>query len=156
MAGYLLVKFVHLLLAATWTGTIVAGDLLLWTFPKEGARLERARTLRRLLVGLEMPLAGIVPLLGLLLTGIRPTWWAQGWLHMKVTAVVFLLLVLFLTSRRNRRLLRVLETDEGADTIGDLQVYRMLRVVGWAALLIIFAAVVFGASSVGDATVAIR
>ena len=140
---YQLVHFLHLTMAALWFGAHVAGDYLTWTMDKAGDRLERARTVRRVQIALEMPVAAIVPVLGFIMGVLQPTWWREGWLHAKLTALVALLGLLFLAARRNRHLVTALEAGDDASVARHWHGYLILRTVGLAAFLLIFVAVVF-------------
>ena len=140
---YPFVHLIHLILAALWFGSHVAGDFLTWTMDTAGDRLERARTVRRLQVALEMPLAVIVPVFGMALAGLNPHVWTEGWLHAKLAALLVLLALLFLAARRNRKLVEALEAGDDDAAGRHWHGYLVLRIIGLAAFVLIFVAVVF-------------
>ncbi|MEO2003833.1 MAG: hypothetical protein ABGY41_07010 [Candidatus Poribacteria bacterium] len=135
------VQSLHLLFAACWIGAYVAGDFLIRTRSKAENPAERIRAARAILVGLEMPLAAIVPLMGLVLTFLNPTVMTQGWFHTKLLAFVIVFGLLMVQAKR----LRLAEESDNQDAA--LAKYMLLRLAGGIMFLVIIAAVVmkFGA-----------
>lgn len=133
----LAVQSLHLLFAACWIGAYVAGDYLIRTRAKSENPLERIRAARAILVGLEMPLAAIVPLLGLVLTFLNHRVLSQGWFHTKLLAFVILFGMLMIQAKR----LRLAEESENPDAA--ITTYLILRLSGGIMFLVIVAAVVF-------------
>ncbi|GIX06769.1 MAG: hypothetical protein KatS3mg115_1172 [Candidatus Poribacteria bacterium] len=140
---YVYLHLLHLMAAAGWFGVHVANDLLACSLRRTENPLERARAIRWLLLWAEMPLATLVPILGLLMVALQPALWRQGWVHIKLTTLVVLWLLMAVASLRSRRLLAALEA-------GDLQafdrhwhLYLVLRVLAVLGFFLIFIAVVF-------------
>ncbi len=138
------VRALHLLFAACWIGAYVAGDYLVRTRAKADDPTERIRAARAILVGLEMPMAVIVPLLGMALAGMNTQVFGQGWFHTKLLAfaIVFGMLI-----AQAKRLRIVVESDDPDATVGG---YLVLRLSGGLMFFVIIAAVVlrFGSVSV--------
>ena len=87
--------------------------------------------------------AAIVPVLGFVMGILAPYVWAEGWLHAKLGAFLVLLVLLFLAARRNRRLVDALEAGDDDAAARHWRGYLVLRIVGLAAFVLIFVAVVF-------------
>ena len=134
-------RALHLLFAACWIGAYVAGDYLIRTRAKAADPVERIRSARAILIGLEMPLAAIVPLLGLGLAFTNTAVLRQGWFHTKILAFV---IVFGLLMAQAKRLRLAVESDDPNSAVGG---YLVLRLSGGLMFLVIIAAVVlrFGA-----------
>jgi len=141
--GYQLAHLFHLMLGAAWVGVALAADYLTATLEKSPNHVDRAKTVRQLLVRVEMPLATLVPLVGLVLAAFYPGIFRQGWFHVKLTAVVLLLLFSSFAVIRNRRLIRALEGGDETQAGKEWYGYLAMRTVAWIAFVIIFIAVVF-------------
>lgn len=141
--GYQVLHLFHLFLGAAWLGVALASDYLTATLEKSSHPLDRAKTVRQLLVRLEMPLATLVPLVGLGLSAFVPNVFAAGWFHVKLTAVVVLLLFSSFAVIRNRRLIRALEDGDETRAGKEWQGYLTMRIIAWVAFIMIFIAVVF-------------
>lgn len=141
--GYQLAHLLHLIFGAAWVGIALASDYLTATLEKSADRLERAKTVRQLLVRVEMPLATFVPLVGLALSAFHTGIFRAGWFHVKLTAVLLLLLFSSFAVVRNRRLIRALEAGDEAKAGKEWHGYLAMRIVAWIAFVVIFVAVVF-------------
>lgn len=140
---YNLSHVVHLLVGAAWVGVALSCDYLTWTFERADDRVERLKSVRRLLVRVEMPIATITPIVGIVLAAMRPHYFREGWLHTKLTAVVVLLLFTAFAAVRNRRLLEAATVGDTVRVGKSWHGYLAMRMVGWVAFAIIFVAVVF-------------
>jgi uncharacterized membrane protein len=136
------VRALHLLFAACWIGAYVAGDYLIRTRGKSDNPTERIRAARAILVGLEMPLAAIVPLLGLGLAAMNTHVLGQAWFHTKLLAFVIVFGMLMAQAKRMRL---VLESDDPDSAVGG---YLVLRLAGGLMFFVIIAAVVLRFGSV--------
>jgi uncharacterized membrane protein len=141
--GYQLTHLLHLLFGAAWVGVALASDYLTATLEQSSDRVDRAMTVRQLLVRVEMPLATLVPLIGLTLSAFHPGIFMAPWFHVKLTAVVLLLLFSSFAVIRNRRLIRALEAGDDARAGKEWHGYLAMRIVAWIAFVAIFVAVVF-------------
>ena len=123
---------VHLLVAAAWFGAHLAIRAAACC---GSGSLENARLVRFLLLRVEMPLAALAPLLGIVLSVLRPEVWSQGWFHAKLTAFAALYGLLVSDSLRSKRRLAALEAGENPQRTGFA--------VAWAFGSLAFAAVFF-------------
>ena len=131
------VRSLHLLFGACWIGAYVAGDYLVRTRAKADDPLERVRAAQAILLGIEMPMAAIVPLLGLLLAFLNHSILTQRWFHMKMSAFLIVFAMLMIQAKRLRL---ATESDTPDAAIAS---YLVLRLTGGIMLLVIIAAVTF-------------
>ncbi|MBT3270750.1 hypothetical protein HN371_26650 [Candidatus Poribacteria bacterium] len=131
------VRSLHLLFAACWIGAYVAGDYLIRTRAKAEDPLGRARAAQAILLGVEMPMAAIVPLLGLALAFMNHSVLMQRWFHMKLSAFIIVFAMLMIQAKRLRL---ALDSDTPDAALGA---YMVLRLAGGIMFLVIIAAVTF-------------
>ena len=126
----------HLLFSACWIGSYLAGDYLVRTRAKSDDPVERIRAARSILVGLEMPLAAIVPLFGMALALMNTHVFGQGWFHTKLLAFVIVFGMLMAQAKQLRV---ILESDDPESGVAG---YLVLRLSGGIMFFVIIAAVV--------------
>ena len=121
----------HLLAAAGWFGAYLSARAACCG----GLTLERARAARFLTLRVEMPLAALTPCFGLILSGLRPEVWTQGWFHTKLTAFLLIYVLLILDARRSRRWIEALEAGE-APSRGGFAVAFALGMLAFIAVFV--------------------
>ncbi len=121
---------IHLIAAAGWFGAYLSARALCCG----GLTLERARLARFLTLRVEMPLAAIAPLFGILLSIMRPEIWSQGWFHAKLTAFLLIYVLLILDARRLRKWTAAFEEGEAPRRVG----FAVSMALGLLAFIAVF------------------
>ena len=101
-------KLFHLFFLFVWMGSLLALTRFLGYLPKEEPSVQNRilRILRRTYLMIDLPSMSLSLILGVLLFIAKGVDFSQGWLHMKLTFVAFLIVCDIVTGRSILRLSR--------------------------------------------------
>jgi protoporphyrinogen IX oxidase len=148
---YHLAIFLHLIGFAAFAGAAFAQQRLMGASRRASIAAQMRDTYESLAASIvtkvELPAAFLSVISGVLILSQRPFWLKNGWLHVKLTVVVILLILAHLEMFNARRLVRA-RNQRGDQANGEISARKARHAVygsiGFFGVLVILGVVAFG------------